>query len=73
MFTGPASVLEPGDGGGGGAEDALLLVGPPFFPDAALVTFWPTSLLAGWTHTHTHVADTREGRVIVRKNIARIM
>lgn len=60
FFAGPASVLDPGDGGGGGAEDAVLLVGPPAFADAALVTFCPTSLLAGWTRveTQTHVADT---------------
>lgn len=39
-FAGPASALDAGGGGGGGgAEDAALLVGPPAFPDAALVTF----------------------------------
>lgn len=68
-FAGPASALAGGGGGGGGgAEDSVLLVGPPAFPDAALVTFWPTSLLAGWAHTQTgtHVVDTRERRLVVR-------
>lgn len=52
LVAGLASALGSDDGGGGGADDAVLLVGPPAFPDAALVTFWPTSLLAGGTDTH---------------------
>lgn len=35
-----------GDGGSGGTADDPVLVEPPALLDAALETFWPTSLLA---------------------------